>query len=90
MRRRARRAPVAVREGDTVIDARVRARLLGMPLLEIDAQVVVAPQRRAVAHAGAREARVLPTDGGAPPQLGRAVRLLAEGSQALEDARRIG
>jgi hypothetical protein len=52
--------------------------------------VVVAPQRRAVAHAGAREARVLPTDGGAPPELGRAVRLLAEGSQALEDARRIG
>lgn len=89
MRRRARRAPIAVREGDTVIDARVRARLLGLPLLEIDAQVVVALQRQAVAHAGVREARVLPADG-APPALGRAVRLLAEGSRALEDARRIG
>ena len=44
MRRRGRRAerlPV-VRRGDRVIDGRVRASLLGLPLLDIDAHVVVA------------------------------------------------
>ena len=44
MRRRGRRAerlPV-VRRGDRVIDGRVRARLLGLPVLDIDAHVVVA------------------------------------------------
>ena len=95
MRRRVRRAPVAVRKGDTVVDARVRARLLGLPLLELDAQVVVAPQRDepaapAPVPAGVREARVLRGDGGTPPDLSRAVRLLAEGSRALEAAKRIG
>ena len=47
MRRRGRRAerlPVG-RLGDRVIDGRVRARLLGLPLLDIDAHVVVATAR---------------------------------------------
>jgi len=30
-----------------------------------------------------------PADGSAPPELARAVRLLAEGSSALDDARRL-
>ena len=41
MRRRGRRAPALPREGDIVIDGHVRARLLGMKLLDLDAHVVV-------------------------------------------------
>jgi hypothetical protein len=98
MRRRGRRAqrlPV-VRRGDRVIDGRVRARLLGLPLLDLDAHVVVATARdesgRDVIGAGAparRSVRDVRADGSAPPELVRAVRLLAEGTSALDDARRL-
>jgi hypothetical protein len=98
MRRRGRhtqRFPV-VRPGDRVIDGRVRARLLGLPLLDLDAHVVVATARdgsgRDVIDAGAparRAVRDVRTDGSAPPELIRAVRLLAEGTSALDDARRL-
>jgi hypothetical protein len=98
MRRRGRHAqrlPV-VRRGDRVIDGRVRARLLGLPLLDLDAHVVVATARdesgRNVIGAGAparRSVRDVRADGSAPPELVRAVRLLAEGTSALDDARRL-
>jgi hypothetical protein len=95
MRRRGRRAerlPV-VRRGDRVIDARVRARLLGLPLLDIDAHVVVATVREGgggrVIETDEPALRAVRPDGSAPPELARAVRLLAEGSSALDDARRL-
>jgi hypothetical protein len=101
MRRRDRRAgrpPVAVRRGDRVIDARVQARLLGLHLLDIDAQVIVAtardgttehePVTAATGRAGRSRDGRLPPDG-STPELARAVRLLAEGSNALDDARRL-
>jgi hypothetical protein len=81
------------RRGDTVIDGRVRARLLGLTLLELDAHVVVATASGAPAVGASRPAQgtraVARADGHAPPELARAVRLLAEGSTALDDARRI-
>jgi hypothetical protein len=95
MHRRARRGdrvPV-VREGDTVIDGRVRARLLGLPLLDIDAHVVVATARegsgRGVIERDQLALQTVRADGSARPELARAVRLLAEGSSALDDARRL-
>lgn len=90
------------REGDLVIDGRLRARLLGLRLLEIDAHVVVAPARpalmvRAVGSAGpARpgsdsERGVYRRIGSgpdalAPPELAYAVHLIAEGSNLLDEA----
>jgi hypothetical protein len=97
MRRRVRRTervPV-VRRGDRVIDGRIRARLLGLPLLDLDAHVVVATardgSRRDVIEAGEPRLRAVRpgVDGAAPPELVRAVRLLAEGTSALDDARRL-
>ena len=101
-------------DGDIVIDGRIRARLLGLRLLDLDAHVVVGPARtrptpaqepppRAVPRETARRARAAvppaapsraqPLGGaagnGLPTPLGRAVRLLGEGSSALDDARRI-
>jgi hypothetical protein len=85
-----------VRRGDRVIDGRIRARLLGLPLLDLDAHVVVATARdgtgRAMIEAdepAPRTGRPVRVDGTAPPELVRAVRLLAEGTSALEDARRL-
>jgi hypothetical protein len=79
-----------------VIDGRVRARLLGVRLLELEAHVIVATARvRPVtstpsAYPAVPDGRVpLATDGAAPHALSRAVRLLGEGSSALDDARRI-
>jgi hypothetical protein len=97
MRRRGRQAqrPPVVRRGDRVIDGRVRARLLGLPLLDLEAHVVVATARGGTgdlidAGAPARRAvRDVGADGSAPPELVRAVRLLAEGTSALDDARRL-
>lgn len=98
MRRRGRhtqRLPV-VRRGDRVIDGHIRARLLGLPLLDLDAHVVVATARdgtgRDMIDAGEparRAVRDVRADGTAPPELVRAVRLLAEGTSALDDARRL-
>jgi hypothetical protein len=92
----------AARPGDLVIDGRLRARLLGLPLLEIDAHVVVAAARtpRAVRGAGApsltgtgrasepgvQRRIVSGPDGPAPPELAYAVRLIAEGSSLLDEA----
>lgn len=80
-----------------VIDGRVSARLLGMRLLELEAHVVVATARvRPVtatpsAYPAVSDGRLpAATDGAAAPHaLSRAVRLLGEGSSALDDARRI-
>jgi hypothetical protein len=95
MRRRGRRAkrPPVVRRGDRVIDGRVRARLLGLPLLDIDARFVVSTARDGTEATAIgpdeRARRPVRADGSAPPELARAVRLLAEGSSALDDARRL-
>jgi hypothetical protein len=107
MRRRAGRRPVVAAQGDLLIDGRLRARLLGLPLLDVDVQVVVAPARPALTVPpvaadrtglpGRPESRsrwaaartVAGTDESSPPQLARAVRLIAEGSTALDEARRI-
>ena len=98
MRRRGRRTeriPV-VRRGDRVIDGRIRARLLGLPLLDLDAHVVVATARNGAVRdvieadeSARRDVRAVRADGTAPPELVRAVRLLAEGTSALDDARRL-
>jgi hypothetical protein len=98
IRRRGRRSnqhPI-VRRGDRVIDGRIRARLLGLPLLDLDAHVVVSTARdgtsRDVIEADEpilRATRPVRADGTAPPELVRAVRLLAEGTSALDDARRL-
>jgi hypothetical protein len=98
MRRRGRRGdPVPiVRSGDRVIDGRIRARLLGLPLLDLDAHVVVATVRDGTRgdviepdESARRAVRPVRADGSAPPELAQAVRLLAEGSSALDDARRL-
>jgi len=98
MRRRGRRGDrlLIVGRGDTVIDGRIRARLLGLPLLDLDAHVVVSTARdragRDVIEAdepALRAVRPVRADGTAPPELVRAVRLLAEGTSALDDARRL-
>jgi hypothetical protein len=90
--RRGDRVPV-VRRGDRVIDGRVRARLLGLPLLDIDAHVVVATAREGsgsgVIERDQPALQAVRADGSARPELARAVRLLAEGSSALDDARRL-
>lgn len=53
MRRRGRRTPALPREGDIVIDGHIRARLLGMKLLDLDAHVVVGTATAASIAAGA-------------------------------------
>ena len=86
------------REGDIVIDGRLRARLLGLRLLEIDAHVVVAPARTApIVQALSAPARqgghgtdrriVTGSDAASPPELAYAARLIAEGSDLLAQAR---
>jgi hypothetical protein len=102
MRRSRRREQRAPRRGDLVIDGCVRARLLGLPLLEIDAHVVVAPARTppairrtespSVTGTGrgsaprSRQRAVTAPNGPSPPELDYAVRLIAEGSSLLHDA----
>jgi hypothetical protein len=102
VRRSRRRQPTIPREGDLIIDGRVRARLLGLHLLDIDAQIVVAPARTAVAVStvgsqgragsgrdGDREMHrrfAISPDAAAPPELAHAVRLIAEGSKLLDEA----
>jgi hypothetical protein len=91
MARRDRR-PVVALDGDLVIDGRVRARLLGLPLLDLDAHVVVAsarPQPVPVSLSAQGRDRANAVADGQAPALSRAARLLDEGSNALEDARRI-
>jgi hypothetical protein len=93
-RGRARRVLAVPQPGDLVIDAHVRARLMGLRLLDLEARVVV-DSARPVARTWAAD-----TDGAAVVESGRAVdrdalplaraqRLLAEGSTVLADARRI-
>ena len=103
MRRSRRGQPVVPREGDLVIDGRLRARLLGLHLLDIDAHVVVAPARpaltvRALGSAatasGRQDRRALHGRiGSVPdtpaPELAYAVRLIAEGSSLLDEAAHI-
>jgi len=102
VRRSRRQPPTIPREGDLIIDARLRARLLGLHLLDIDAQIVVAPARPplTVTAVGARDRAVpgrdgdqamqrridMTSDAPAPPELADAMRLIAEGSNLLDEA----
>ena len=102
MRRGRLRDQRAPRPGDLVIDGRLRARLLGLRLLDIDAHVVVAPARtppigrRAGSPGRAGRDRagesdvpqriVMGPDGPSPPELAYAARLIAEGSSLLDEA----
>lgn len=102
MRRNRRQQRTIPREGDLIIDGRLRARLLGLHLLDIDAQIVVAQARTAVVvtavgpqgRAGSgrvgeheRHRRIgMSPDAPAPPELAHAVRLIAEGSKLLDEA----
>ena len=103
--RRSRQQPTVPREGDLIIDGRLRARLLGVHLLDIDARIVVAPARTAVAVAAvgspdragsgrdgehAMHRRTrISADAPAQPELADAVRLIAEGSKLLDEAARV-
>jgi hypothetical protein len=98
IRRRGRRSDrrLILRQGDRVIDGRIRARLLGVPLLDLDAHVVVSTARDGIGRdvieadePALRAARPIRADGTSPPELVRAVRLIAEGTSALDDARRL-
>jgi hypothetical protein len=98
IRRRGRRGDrrLILRQGDRVIDGRIRARLLGVPLLDLDAHVVVSTARDAIGRdmieadePALRAAPPIRADGTSPPELVRAVRLIAEGTSALDDARRL-
>lgn len=98
-RGRGRRGALAVPQpGDLVIDGQVRARLLGLPLLDLDLHVVLgnAPPRAAAVRAagvdGATEVIAVGEAGDGsrdPLPLARAQQLLAEGSTVLAGARRI-
>ncbi len=110
-RRRPGRTSPAAADGELVIHGRIRARLLGLPLLDLDAHIVVenAPARPPLSPATSRLTTARPgaptavrppagraslpngagVNGARPSALGRAVRLLGEGSTALDDARRI-
>lgn len=108
MRRSRHRQVRTPRQGDLIIDGRVRARLLGLRLLDIDAQIIVAPVRTAptLAAVGVRgRARSggdgasgnhemqrsirTPPGASAPPELAYAARLIAEGSNLLDEAARV-
>jgi hypothetical protein len=92
------------RQGDVVVDAFVRARLLGLPLLTLEARVVVGKQsglpaadsRPLLLAASAADAPSrtsarpeLPfRAAGAAPGLARAVELVEQGADTLERSRR--
>lgn len=78
----------------TIIAAHVRARLLGIQILTVDARVALVPAERAgelPAVAGRAKSRTIPTREGNPngyrADLADAVRLLDEGTKALEQVR---
>jgi hypothetical protein len=102
VRRSRRRQPVIPREGDLIIDGRLRARLLGLHLLEIDTRFVVAPARPVVTASAGTRSRAADrgelrmhrpigpsSDAPAVPELTDAVRLIAEGSNLLDEATRV-
>ena len=104
MRRSRRQQPTIPRAGDLIIDGRLRARLLGLHLLDIDAQIVVAPARPVAVAAVGSQGRAgsgrhgehemqrrngIAPDAPAPPELAHAVRLIAEGSKLLDEAARV-
>jgi hypothetical protein len=78
----------------TIIAAHVRARLLGMQILTVDARVALVPADRAgelPAVAGRAKSRTISTrernPNGYRADLADAVRLLDEGTRALEQVR---
>ena len=89
--------PRRLSEG-ALVEASVRARLLGIPLLRLDATIVLAPAEvTALSSAryelpGRTRARsVLPTRSGpAEPGLAEAVRSINEGAELLAQVRRNG
>jgi hypothetical protein len=86
----------AGRRPGTIIAAFVRARLFGLQILTLDARVALVPTDRAselTAGAGRADSRAGPlhqsTSGGYKADLADAVRLLDEGTKALEQVRRV-
>jgi hypothetical protein len=95
--------PAPAARGDVVVDAFVRARLLGLPLLTLEAYVVVG--KESGLRAADSRSLVLPASGaGAPsrtlarpellfraaepaPGLARAVELVEQGAETLERSR---
>jgi hypothetical protein len=83
-----------------LVDACVRARLLGMPVLKVEATIVLAPAGLTAPisapldlpiRSSARPSRAASTRSGAPRQgLAEAVRRINEGAELLADARRNG
>jgi hypothetical protein len=83
-----------------LVDACIRARLLGIPLLKVEATIVLAPAgltgptstpRDLPIRGSARSSRAAPTRPGVPGQgLAEAVRRINEGAELLADARRNG
>jgi hypothetical protein len=94
-RGRARRALAVPHPGDVVIDGHVRARLLGLHLLDLEAHIVVGSARPVPKPSAAETdgATAIADTGRAVDRealpLARAQRLVAEGSTVLADARRI-
>jgi hypothetical protein len=83
-----------------LVEACIRARLLGMPLLKVEATIVLAPAGRTAPAAAARD---LPIGSSARPSraastrsgdsregLAEAVRTISEGAELLAEARRNG
>lgn len=66
MWRRGRGSTPTARDGDLIIDGHIRARVLGLPLLDLDAHVVVTPARPALPAPGGPRPRRL-----TPPRSGR-------------------
>jgi hypothetical protein len=83
-----------------LVEACVRARLMGIPLLKVEATVVLAPAgltaptsapRVLPIRSSARSSRTASTRSGVPGQgLAEAVRRIDEGAELLADARRNG
>jgi hypothetical protein len=78
-----------------LVEASVRARLLGIPLLRLDATIVLVPaglrsSSPAPHQAGARTSAVPARSDGAGSGLAEAVRSIDEAAQVLADVRRNG
>jgi hypothetical protein len=91
--------PVKRLSDGVLVEACIRARLLGMPLLKVEATIVLAPAgltapisaARDLPRSSARPSRAASTRSGDSREgLAEAVRTINEGAELLADARRNG